>query len=81
MNKKKLIIVSIIVLILLILLIPKSRYLNDGGTVEYQALLYKVSKVSILISREEMEAEGKVKDYDKGIIIEVFGFEIFNSVN
>ena len=81
MNKKKLIIVSIIVLILLILLIPKSRYLNDGGTVEYQALLYKVSKVSRLISREEMEAEGKVKDYDKGIIIEVFGFEIFNSAN
>lgn len=81
MNKKKLIIVSIIVLILLILLIPKSRYLNDGGTVEYKAVLYKVSKVSRLISREEMEAEGKVKDYDKGIIIEVFGFEIFNSVN
>ena len=68
--KNKVIIVSIIVLILLILLIPRPRYLNDGGTVEYKAVLYKVSKVSRLISREEMEAEGKVKDYDKGIIIE-----------
>ena len=78
--KNKVIIVSIIVLILLILLIPRPRYLNDGGTVEYKAVLYKVSKVSRLISREEMEAEGKVKDYDKGIIIEVLGFEIFNNV-
>ena len=78
--KNKVIIVSIIVLILLILLIPRPRYLTDGGTVEYKAVLYKVSKVSRLISREEMEAEGKVKDYDKGIIIEVLGFEIFNNV-
>ena len=39
--KKKVIIVSIVVLILLILLIPRPRYLNDGGTVEYKALLYQ----------------------------------------
>ena len=77
--KKKVIIVMIIV-ILAILFIPRLRYLNDGGTIEYKALLYKISKVSRLISREEMEAEGKVKDYDKGIIIEVIGFEIFNNV-
>ena len=77
--KKKVIIVMIIV-ILAILFIPRPRYLNDGGTIEYKALLYKISKVSRLISREELEAEGKVKDYDKGIIIEVLGFEIFNNV-
>lgn len=79
MNKKVLII-GIVIAILLILLFPKTRYLNDGGTVEYQALLYKVSKVSRLISIEEMEAEGKIKEYDKGIVIEVLGFEIFNNV-
>lgn len=78
--KKKVIIVSIVALILLILLIPRPRYLNDGGTVEYTALFYKVSKVSRLISIEEMKQEGKVKDYDKGIVIEVLGFEIFNNV-
>jgi hypothetical protein len=77
--KKKVIIVAIVAS-LLILLVPKPRYLNDGGTVEYKAVLYKASKVNRLISREEMEAEGKVKDYDKGIIIEVLGFEIFNNV-
>ena len=77
---KKKIIIVVIVVILFVILFPRPRYLNDGGTVEYRALLYKVSKVSRLISREEMKAEGKVKDYDKGIIIEVLGFEIFNNV-
>ena len=74
------VIIVVIVLVLLILLVPRARYLNDGGTVEYKSILYKVSKVSRLISREEMEAEGKVKDYDKGIIIEILGFEVFNNV-
>ena len=81
LTMKKKVIIVLIVAILLILLFPIRSQLRDGGTVEYKALLYKVSKVSRLISIEEMEAEGKVKDYDKGIIIEVFGFEIFNSVN
>ena len=79
MKNKTLMIVGIIVL-LLILLFPIRLQLRDGGTVEYKALLYKVSKVSRLISIEEMEAEGKIKEYDKGIVIEVLGFEIFNNV-
>ena len=77
---KKKVIIVLIVAILLILLFPIRSQLRDGGTVEYKALLYKVSKVSRLISIEEMEAEGKVKDYDKGIIVEILGFEIFNNV-
>ena len=70
----------LIFVILLILVFPIRSQLRDGGTVEYKALLYKVSKVSKLISIEEMEAKGKVKNYDKGIIIEILGFEIFNNV-
>ena len=77
---KKKVIIVVIVVILLILLFQIRFQLRDGGTVGYKALLYKVSKVSRLISREEMKAEGKVKDCDKGIIIEVLGFEIFNNV-
>ncbi len=77
--KKKVMIVSIVV-ILLILLFPIKNQLKDGGTVEYKALVYKVSKVKKLISIEEMEKEGKIKEYDHGIIIEIFGFEIFNNV-
>jgi len=77
---KKKVIIVVIVVILLILLFPIRFQLRDGGTVGYKALLYKVSKVSRLISREEMESEGKVKDYDKGIIVEILGFEIFDNV-
>ena len=77
--KKKILIVVIIVIIL-ILLFPIRIQLRDGGTVEYKALLYKVSKVHKLISIEEMEKEGKVKEYDDGIVVEILGFEIFNNV-
>lgn len=77
---KKKVIMVVIVVILLIILFPRTRYLNDGGTIEYKAILYKVSQVHRLISIEEMEQEGKVKEYDDGIIVEVLGFEIFNNV-
>ncbi len=77
--KKKVIIISIIV-ILLILLFPIRNQLKDGGTVEYKALFYKVSKVKRLISIEEMKQEGKIKEYDHGVIIEILGIEIYNNV-
>lgn len=54
--------------------------LKDGGTVEYKSLTYKISKVKRLISEEEAEKEGKVQNYDRGIIVELFGFEIYNDV-
>ncbi len=77
--KKKVMIIAIVI-IAFILLFPIRNQLKDGGTVEYKALLYKVSKVKRLISIEEMEKEGKIKEYDHGIIIEILGFEIFNNV-
>lgn len=77
--KKKAIIISVAI-ILLVLLFPIRNQLKDGGTIEYKALVYKISKVKRLISIEEMEQEGKIKEYDQGIIIEIFGFEIYNNV-
>ncbi len=77
--KKKVIVVAIVI-ILLVLLFPIRNQLKDGGTVEYKALVYKVSKVKRLISIEEMEQEGKIKEYDHGIVIEILGFEIYNNV-
>ena len=74
------VIIVVIVATLLILLFPIRLKLKDGGTVEYKALVYKVSKVKRLISIEEMEQEGKIKEYDDGIIVEILGFEIFNNV-
>ena len=35
-----------------------------------------MSKVKKLISKEEMEREKKIKEYDHGIIIEILGFKI-----
>ena len=78
---KKKIVTILLIAIIVALLFPVRNQLKDGGTVEYKAILYKVSKVSRLISEEEMAAEGKVKNYDKGIVIEVLGFEIFNNVD
>lgn len=77
--KKKVIIISVAI-ILLVLLFPIRNQLKDGGTVEYKALVYKVSKVKKLISKEEMEREGKIKEYYHGISIEILGFEIYNNV-
>lgn len=70
--KKKAIIIMIII-VLIILLIPIPRGLNDGGTVEYTALLYKVSKVHRLTGDLE-------KMYEDGTTIEILGIEIFNNV-
>lgn len=73
-------IMALIIIVVLILLIPIPYHLMDGGTVEYKSILYKISKVHKLIPLEEMEEEGKIKEYDEGIIIEILGFEIYNNV-
>lgn len=70
--KKKAIIV-VIVVILLVLLVPIPMHLNDGGTVEYKALTYKISKVHRLTGNLG-------KEYEEGMIIEILGFEIYNNV-
>lgn len=77
---KKKVIIILVAIILLVLLFPIRNQLKDGGTVEYKALVYKVSQVKKLISKEEMGREGKIKEYDHGIIIEILGFEIYNNV-
>ena len=43
--KKKIIIVIIVVIILSALFIPIPMHLNDGGTVEYKALIYNYSNL------------------------------------
>ena len=70
---KKKVIIILLVVILLILLIPRPRYLNDGGTVEYRALFYNVTKLSKL---NYYSATG----YDRGTIIEILGKEVYNDV-
>lgn len=72
MKKKALVIVGIILAI--VLLFPIPMRLKDGGTVKYQAVLYSISDVH----RLSLESE---TGYEEGIIIEILGVEIYNSVN
>ena len=74
---KKKIIIAFCVLIAVILLFPIPVQLKDGGTVEYNALLYKVSDVHSLATLEEYK---QGKEFNEGIIIEVLGVEVFNNV-
>lgn len=69
---KKWVKILIIVVILLVLLIPIPIHVKDGGTVEYTALTYKVSKVHRIAYPET--------GYENGIIVEIFGFEVYNNV-
>ena len=76
--KKKIIV--LVVIILLVLLFPIRNQLKDGGTVEYKALIYKISKVKRLTIEEKKLEDLKIKKYEQGIIIEILGFEVYNNV-
>lgn len=70
---KKKILIAVIVIILLVLLIPIPMRLRDGGTIEYKALIYTISKVHRLNHNSK-------SGYDNGLIIKIFGKEIYNNV-
>ena len=72
MKKRNVAIVCI--LLAIILLIPIPLRLKDGGTVEYKALAYSVSRVHRIAP---VKAE---KEYEEGIIIKVLGIEGYNNV-
>lgn len=69
--KKKIVIIFIIV-IMIILLIPKKSMFWDGGTVEYKAALYKITKYH----RIDQDSES---GYNEGLEIEVLGFMLYDS--
>lgn len=78
MKKKVFAIVAIFVLV--ILLFPIRMNLKDGGSVQYRSLTYSITKVHSLISEEEATKEGKVKPYDDGFVVEIFGIKVFDNV-
>ena len=71
---KKKIIIAIAIAIAVILLFPIPLRLKDGGTVKYQAILYSISDVHRLAPTDNDVG------YEDGIIIEIFGIEVFNNV-
>ena len=72
--KKKVIIIILIILILLLIPIPFK--LRDGGSTEYRAILYSVTKYNRL---SEIGDDGTTK-YIRGTEIKVLGFEVYNDV-
>lgn len=77
---KKKVIIILIVIILIVLLFPIRNRLKDGGSVQYKSLTYEITKVHSLIPEDEAEKIGKVKPYNDGYVIKIFGFEIYNNV-
>ena len=63
----------LIVLLALILLIPVPIHMKDGGTVEYRAVLYRVTDVH----RVHHEIDG---GYIDGPVVESLGLELYNDV-
>ena len=70
---KKKIVMIICVLLVVALLVPIPLRMKDGGTVKYQAVLYSVSDVHRLAPSED-------GGYKEGIIIEIWGMQVFNNV-
>lgn len=70
---KKIIIITICVLLAIVLLVPIPLRLKDGGTVVYQAVLYSIENVHRLDHNSE-------SGYIEGIVITIFGFEVYNSI-
>ena len=70
------------VVCLLICLIPIPLRKKDGGSVEYKALFYSVTKYhQIVLNPETDSEEGDIVEsgFIKGWGIEILGVEIFNN--
>ena len=72
---KKKVIIGICILLAIVLLIPIPMRLKDGGTVAYNAILYRVEDVH-RIDPEATSAE----DYLEGTIVKILGIEVYNDV-
>lgn len=74
-SMKKKIIIGISILLAIVLLIPIPMRLKDGGTVVYNAILYRVENVH----RINPEATSN-DDYLEGTIVKILGVEVYNNV-
>ncbi len=63
-----------VVIVLAVLLVPVRRPLNDGGTVEWRALLYTVTK----LHRFEDDPDTGKMMIRVGTAVEILGMEVYN---
>ena len=72
---KKKIMIGICIVLAIICLIPTRTHLEDGGTVVYQAILYRVEDVHSIGAEDPAEDE-----YLEGTIVKILGIEVYNDV-
>ena len=74
-------IAAILFLVSLILLFPIRNQIKDGGSVEYRAIIYTVYDVHKAMAPDYFNDSVKENDYVDGLIIEMFGIQVFNSTD
>lgn len=72
---KKKILIGICIVLAIVCLIPTRKYLEDGGTVLYEAILYQVEDVHRIGAEDTAEDE-----YLEGTIVKIIGIEVYNDV-
>ena len=78
---KKKIVIGIVVFFMLVLLIPIRMQMKDGGSVQYKAVLYTVTKYhQITMEWDDENKEVADSGYRVGWGVKVLGLEIFNNV-
>ena len=75
MKNKKILIIAIIVLVIVLLFPLKINRLRDGGSIEFNALLYSITKY------HKLAPENSDKEYIDGIRIKILGKEIYNIID
>lgn len=74
MKKKKIIIIIIVALIFILMLVPIPNRLKDGGTVEYNAILYQYTKIHRL-------SEKSSTGFENGWELKILGYHIGGKVD
>ena len=77
---KKKIVIGIVVFVMLVLLVPIRLQMKDGGSVQYKAVLYSVTKYHQITLKEGSEEDVIVESgYRVGWGVEILVLEIFNN--
>lgn len=72
---KKRLIIALCVMVMIALFVPRVAILKDGGSKEFTALTYRITKV------HSLNPVGSEEEFATGTIVEIFGREVYNSVN
>ncbi len=73
--KKKNIKIMILLAVLIIMLIPIKEDYLDGGTTEYNAVLYGITKYHTMTSSSDGEF-----GYDVGTVVRILRFDVYDNV-